>query len=70
MSTNWQQELLELSIAERIQLAEDLWESVLETPEQVSVTEAQQAELERRLSRFSSDAPLSSWEDVKNRLKT
>jgi putative addiction module component (TIGR02574 family) len=57
MSTTLSQELLELSVAERIQLAEDLWDSVRLSPEQVSVTDAQRAELDRRLARISTDAP-------------
>jgi putative addiction module component (TIGR02574 family) len=75
MSTTLTQELLELSAAERIQLAEDLWDSVRLKPEQVPFSEAQRAELDRRLSRFPADAPnqawpVSTWEEVKERLKT
>jgi putative addiction module component (TIGR02574 family) len=75
MSTTLTQELLELSVAERIQLAEDLWDSVWLSPEEVPVTDAQRAELDRRLSRFSTDAPhadwpVSAWEEMKEYLKT
>jgi putative addiction module component (TIGR02574 family) len=69
MESNLTQELLKLSVAERIQLAEDLWDSVAYDPEQVPITEAQTAEIDRRLARFAQDAPtLSSWEEVKTRL--
>jgi putative addiction module component (TIGR02574 family) len=47
-----------MSIAERIQLAEDLWESILTDPEVIPVTEAQQHELDHRLEhRYSSHLP-------------
>lgn len=39
----------ELSIAERIQLAEDLWDSIPPADADIPLTEAQKAELDRRL---------------------
>lgn len=39
-----------LTVAERIQLAEDLWDSVSDAPEVLELTEAQRAELDRRLA--------------------
>jgi len=38
-----------LSVAERIQLVEDLWDSITITQEEFGLSEAQQIELERRL---------------------
>lgn len=38
-----------LSIAERIQLVEDIWDTIAATPEALPLTEAQRAELDRRL---------------------
>ena len=38
-----------LSVAERIQLVEDLWDSIAITQEEFGLSEAQQIELERRL---------------------
>ncbi len=69
MNTNLSQELLNLSVAERIQLVEDLWDSVAQKPEDVAVTTAQIEELDRRLERFSQGAmPTRSWEEVKESL--
>lgn len=48
-------DILELSVAERIQLAEDIWDSVAEVPESVSLTEAQRQELDRRLAEYERD---------------
>ncbi|QIR39738.1 addiction module protein [Tolypothrix sp. PCC 7910] len=62
-------EISELSVAERIQLAEDLWDSILEQQEQLTLSEAQQQELDRRLESYQKNpANGSSWEEVKKRL--
>jgi putative addiction module component (TIGR02574 family) len=62
-------DISELSIAERIQLAEDLWDSILEQEEELPLSQAQQQELERRLENYEKNPTNgSSWEDVKKRL--
>ncbi len=61
----------QMSIAERIQLAEDLWDSILSTPEALPVTEPQQQELDRRLEQYSQTSEDgSSWQSIKERLST
>jgi putative addiction module component (TIGR02574 family) len=45
--------LSELTVAERIQLAEDLWDSVAADTGELPLTDAQKAELELRLARPS-----------------
>ena len=49
MDTLTKSEILKLSIAERIQLVEDIWDTVAEVPEEVPLTEEKKAELDRRL---------------------
>ena len=62
-------ELLHLSPAERIQLAEDLWDSVAAHPEQVEVPPEQLAELERRLAELDENPEDGEpWDQVKARL--
>ena len=63
-------ELFKLSPAERIQLAEDLWDSVAAHPEDLpALTEAQRAEIERRLSEHAQDpTSAATWHDVRSRL--
>jgi putative addiction module component (TIGR02574 family) len=62
-------ELLHLSPAERIQLAEDLWDSVAAHPGQVEISQEQLAELERRLAELDDNPEAGeSWEQVKVRL--
>jgi len=61
-------ELMKLSPAERIQLAQDLWDSI--TPEEMPpLTPEQIEEMERRLAEHEKD-PGSAvpWEEVRARL--
>lgn len=68
MSTDFSEEILKLSIAERIQIVEDLWDSIAQASQEVPVTDAQKLELDRRLARFAQDSTLRTWEEVKERL--
>ncbi|MEA5568092.1 addiction module protein [Anabaena sp. UHCC 0399] len=62
-------DISQLSVAERIQLAEDLWDSISEQAEYVTLSEVQKQELDRRLASYQNNpANSSSWEDVKKRL--
>jgi putative addiction module component (TIGR02574 family) len=65
------EDLFKLSPAERIQLAEDLWDSVAADPQSLPpLTEAQIAEIERRLSEHARDPSSSiSWEELRARLQ-
>jgi putative addiction module component (TIGR02574 family) len=59
-----------LSIPERILLAEELWDSIVEEQEKLQLTDAQRHELDRRIADYNSSPQTgSSWEDVKNRNK-
>lgn len=63
-------ELLKLSVAERIQLAFDLWDSVAEVPESVELTKEQQEDLEKRLAAFHEHPEAGSpWSEVKKRIQ-
>jgi putative addiction module component (TIGR02574 family) len=62
-------EISQLSIAERIQLAEDLWDSILDRQDEIELDLAQPQELDRRLAQHCQDPNTgSSWETVKRRL--
>ncbi|MBW4660399.1 MAG: addiction module protein [Drouetiella hepatica Uher 2000/2452] len=62
-------EISQLSIAERIQLAEDLWDSILERQDELPLSDAQKQELDRRLENYQqSPTSGSTWEEVKQRL--
>ncbi len=45
-------EYMKLCVLERIQLVEDIWDSIAEIPEGLPLTEAQQVELDRRLDAY------------------
>jgi len=63
-------DLLELSTSERIQLVEDLWDSILAVPESVQLTEAQKQELDRRLDAYHQNPDAGSpWELVRERIR-
>ncbi len=62
-------DISQLSIAERIQLAEDLWDSILERQDELPLTDAQKQELDRRLENYQQEPTSgSTWEEVKQRL--
>jgi putative addiction module component (TIGR02574 family) len=61
----------QLSIAERILLVEEIWDSIAATPDEVPLTDAQRTELDRRLAAYEADPQAgSSWEEVKARLRS
>jgi putative addiction module component (TIGR02574 family) len=69
MDANLAKEALNLPLAERIELVEELWESILAHPEALPLTDAQRAELDRRLARFEENPDSASpWETVRDRL--
>jgi putative addiction module component (TIGR02574 family) len=63
-------ELLKLSPAERIQLADDLWDSVAAQPESLPpLSDDQRREIERRIAEHTRDPSTAlTWEDVRARL--
>ena len=63
-------ELLKLSPAERIQLAEDLWDSVAAQPDLLpALSDDQRQEIERRVAEHvRNPSSARRWEDVRTRL--
>jgi putative addiction module component (TIGR02574 family) len=65
------QEIKKLSVAERIMIVEEIWDSIAADQESLDVTEAQRHELDRRLDAYhSSPEEGSSWDEVKRRVTT
>ena len=59
----------QLSVAERILLVEEIWDSIAEEVNASDLTQAQKDELDRRLAAMGADPRAgSSWEEVKARL--
>ncbi|NJL64496.1 MAG: addiction module protein [Methylacidiphilales bacterium] len=64
-------DISELSVSERIQLAEDLWDSILleSDASEFPLSESQKQELDRRLELHRQKPQQgSTWEEVKQRL--
>jgi putative addiction module component (TIGR02574 family) len=63
-------DISKLSVAERIQLAEDLWDSVAADTGELPLTAAQTAELERRLADLARDPGVGEpWQVVRARIE-
>jgi putative addiction module component (TIGR02574 family) len=62
------QEIQRLSVAERIQLVEDIWDSIVTSSESPEIPETQRRELDNRLESHSQEPTGASWADVKSRL--
>jgi putative addiction module component (TIGR02574 family) len=69
MSPTQIEEILSLSVEERIQLVEAVWDSIAQHPEALPVTEARRKELDRRLAEHSRDPQAARpWSQVRDSL--
>jgi putative addiction module component (TIGR02574 family) len=60
----------QLSVAQRILLVEEIWDSIAAEPEQIPLTEAQKQDLQGRIAAYEANPKAgSSWEEVKVRLR-
>ncbi|MGI8996306.1 MAG: addiction module protein [Pyrinomonadaceae bacterium] len=63
-------DILQMSIAEQIQLVEDIWDSIAASPEAVPLTEAQRQELDRRLEAYAQNPGAGiSWDELKEKVR-
>ena len=63
-------EALSLSVADRLQLLEEIWDSLAATPEAIPVTDAQRKELaRRRRAHARNPSAAKSWEEVRAKLE-
>lgn len=71
LSTLVTAEVLSLSVPERIQLVEDMWDSIAQVPETVSLSDAQKVELDRRLDAYHQNPDAgSTWGMVRERIRS
>jgi putative addiction module component (TIGR02574 family) len=69
MSTQLE-EILQLSVAERIQLAEDIWDSIAADPGALPLSAAERRELDRRLESYAQNPGEGiPWEDLKEKVR-
>jgi putative addiction module component (TIGR02574 family) len=61
--------VLALPIEERIRIAQSIWDSVVEVPEAVELTDEQRDELDRRIKAYRADPTAGSpWSEVRKRI--
>ena len=59
-----------LSVAERVRLVQDIWDTLQPTTEELPLTEEQRQLIDRRLEEHRQDpASAVPWEDVKGRIE-
>jgi putative addiction module component (TIGR02574 family) len=59
-----------LSVAERILLVEEIWDSIADEETEIPLTEAQHEDLKRRIAAYEVNPKAgASWEEVKARLQ-
>ncbi len=64
-------DIASLTPEERLSLLEELWDSLTAAPEAVPLTEAQLAELDRRLDDLEREGPVGiPWDEVLSRIRS
>ena len=64
-------EVLKLSVAERIQFVEDVWDSIAAIPEVVPLAQEEKAVLDRRLNAYHKNPSAGSpWAEIKKKILT
>lgn len=62
-------EILQLSVAERVQIVEDIWDSISKNPEELSLSEVEKVELDKRLENYKRNPNEGiEWETLKRNL--
>lgn len=63
-------DILSLSVSERIQLVQDIWDTIAEVPESLALTDEQKAELDRRLDAYHKNPNAGSpWSIIQERIR-
>ena len=64
------EQIAQLSVAERILLAQDIWDSVAATPEEIPLSQEHCEELERRMEELEKNPQEGIlWQDLRAMLK-
>ncbi len=67
MDTNLRSQIKNLSVSERILLAEEIWDSVAEGNKSFVLSSSQKEELERRLKSFNQNPNAGrNWEEIRS----
>ncbi len=69
MMNNEFSRIFEMSVAQRILLVEEIWDSIAENPKAVPLTENQKIQLEKRLDSYYADPEAGTpWNQVKEKI--
>lgn len=69
MNTIPMSEILKLSVSERIQLVEDIWDSIAADPDTLPLTDEQRTELDDRIDDAEANPGQGRpWSEVRDRL--
>lgn len=69
-SNTLRHEILRLSTAEKLELVEEIWDSIPEDDDALAPTPAQREDLERRLAEANADPNGGiPWEEVRDRIR-
>jgi putative addiction module component (TIGR02574 family) len=70
MSTPILEDILQLSVSERIRLVEEISDTIVDAPEQLPLTEAQRDEIDRRIEEYRRNPEAgAAWRQVLDRMK-
>ena len=62
--------IFDLSLSEKLQLVEDLWDDIASDPASVPVHDWQKEELDRRKQNLQNNpGSVLSWEEIRNRIR-
>lgn len=65
------EEIQKLPLAERLELVEELWDSIARDSDQLSLTQAQMDELDRRYADYERNPEQGvEWEEIRDRVRT
>ena len=63
-------DILQMSVAERIQLAEDIWDSIAAVPEALPLTDVERQELDRRLEAYARNPDEGiPWDELREKVR-
>ncbi len=69
MNSILSEQILPLTIPEKLKLIEDIWDSIVINADQIPLTQSQKQELDRRLASYQNiENQGESWEVVKQRI--
>jgi putative addiction module component (TIGR02574 family) len=71
MNSLLSEQIMPLTVAERLQLIEEIWNSISHDESEIALTSAQQEEIERRLESYTDIKNQGkSWQEIKQKMET